>query len=177
MPFTNLRRVGLILIACLLSWGCSEEAPAPSSPPQAKKAQPAKAAPVDAAAQVEEAPEVAKYVYNPMGRRDPFVNPLKDLTSPAGQDGDLLTPLQKVDLGQLRVVGIIVGRGEPAAMVVGPGSRSFILKKGVKVGKNDGVVIGIDADTIKVREKYIDFSGEVRTSIQELQLPKRGGVN
>ena len=177
MPRLNFRRAGLILVVTLLVWGCSEQAPPPSSPPQAKNTQAQKAAPVDTAAVAEQAPEVARYVYNPLGRRDPFVNPLKDLASADRSDSDLLTPLQKIDIGQLRIIGIIVGRGEPAAMVVGPGNRSYILKKGVKVGKNDGVVVGIDAETVKVREKYIDFSGEVRTSTQELQLPKRGGVN
>ena len=77
----------------------------------------------------------------------------------------------------MRVIGIIIGRGEPTAMVVGPKGKSFILKKGVKVGKNNGVVVGINSDSITVREKYVDFSGEVRTNVQELQLPKRGGVN
>jgi len=38
------------------------------------------------------------------------------------------------------------------------------------------VVVGIDTEKVTIREKYYDFSGEVRTSFQELELPKRGGA-
>ncbi len=175
MPRIHLGSFVPVLLFCLLGWGCSEQAPAP--PPPAKKA----ASPKPATA-VKSTPEDAavaptKYVYNPVGRRDPFENPLKDIVVPLGQETESLTPLQKVDLGQLRLAGIIIGRGEPTAMVIGPGGKSFILKKGVKIGKNSGVVVSIQPDSVTIREKYFDFSGEVRTSDKQLQLPKRGGVN
>lgn len=176
MSRIGLKQIVICLLAGLLCWGCSEDTPPPKQVPPAKKTHAPRPAPVATSTPESVPPEPPKYVYSPMGRRDPFMNPLKNLEAPIQNEASL-TPLQKVDLGQLRVVGIILGRGEPAAMVIGPSGKSFILRKGVKVGKNNGVVIGITADSIKIREKYIDFSGEVRTSVQELQLPKRGGVN
>lgn len=175
MSRCDLRHIVTACLVCLLAWGCSQESPAPRPTP-VKKAPAPKPAPVPKDDKEAKAAEAPKYVYNPMGRRDPFVNPLKEIRTPLAESEEALTPLQKVDLNQLRVIGVIVGRGEPVAMVVGPGGKSYILKRGVKVGKNDGVVIGIDAEKIRIREKYYDFSGEVRTSVQELELPKRGGV-
>jgi len=175
MSRINLMHIVTALVVCLLAWGCNKETPAPAPPPVKKTTTP-KPAPVPVGAKEEKGVEVQKYVYNPEGHRDPFANPLKEIRTPLGESKETLTPLQKVDLKQLRVVGVIIGRGEPAAMVTGPGGKSYILKRGVKVGKNDGVVVGIDAEKIKIREKYYDFSGEVRTSVQELELPKRGGV-
>jgi type IV pilus assembly protein PilP len=175
MSRIHLRSIVAILAVGLLGWGCNKEAPAPPPPP-AKKAPAPKATPVQPGEKAETESAPPKYVYSGVGRRDPFENPLKEIAVPQMKNEEALTPLQKVDLSQLRIVGIIIGRGDPAAMVVGPGGKSYILKKGVKVGKNDGVVVGIDAEKVTIREKYYDFSGEMRTSIQELELPKRGGA-
>ena len=88
-----------------------------------------------------------------------------------------MTPLQKFDLEQLRLIGVIVGRGEPRAMVISPDGKSFILKKGIKIGKNNGSVYDITTEAVLVNERYFDFTGEVKSRIQEIKLPKQGGVN
>ena len=116
------------------------------------------------------------YVYNPLGKRDPFENPLKSIVEIAHESGIPLTPLQKYDLGQLRLIGVIVGKGDPRAMVIAPGGKSFILNMGTKVGKNDGSVVDITTEAVFIKEKYYDFTGEIKTSVQEIRLPKQGGV-
>lgn len=164
-----------LVLPLLVLTGCGEQKQ--SAPPPAAHVphKPAKSpAAVPAAEAAPAAP--AKYVYDPVGKRDPFENPLKEFKAKV-PDGEPLTPLQKYELSQLRLIGVIIGRGQPTAMVIAPDGKSFILRKGIKVGKNNGVVVGIDQNGVKVEEKYFDFTGEVRKSIQELQLPKRGGVN
>ncbi len=127
-------------------------------------------------AREEEAEKVAPvYVYDPAGKRDPF-EALLTVRKPIDDTGLPLTPLQKFDLGQFRLAGIIVGKGEPMAMVMVPGGKSYILKKGVKIGKNAGTVIGIEEDGVLVEERFYDFSGAFRKSIQKIQLPEREGV-
>jgi type IV pilus assembly protein PilP len=116
------------------------------------------------------------YHYDPAGRRDPF-EVLLELRKPVFVSNEPLTPLQQVDLGQLRLTGVIVGKGAPMAMVSAPGGKSYILKKGVKVGRNNGVVIGVDPEGVSIQEKYYDFVGEVRESVQKIELPKREGAN
>ena len=166
--------IGFMLV---LVWGiaaCSE-APPPQPPPQnraASAAIPAVTTP-EAVAEEEKAPE---YVYNPLGKRDPFENPLRALGDIVSDAGVPLTPLQKFDLGQLRLIGVIIGKGEPRAMVVAPDGKSFILSVGTKVGKNNGSVMKITTESVQVKEKYFDFAGEVKTSVQEIKLPKQGGA-
>ncbi len=157
-------------------FGCGEEPPPPAPAPAPKQvvakqeAQPASPEVKDVQAE-----PVPVYAYDPSGRRDPFT-PLLEVKRPMPGSDEPLTPLQRFDLSQLRLIGVIIGKGEPRAMVVAPDGKSFILKKGIKVGKNDGVVTSISKDGVDVEERYYDFSGEVRRSIQAIQLPQREGV-
>ncbi len=168
---------GILLLTALLVLlsGCREEPPAPQPAP--RRAQPAVAEKqvVTQVEEVEKEPVEPAYVYDPSGRRDPFL-PLTRIRTPVTRDGEPLTPLQHFDLGQFRLIGIITGRSEPMAMVMAPGGKSYILRRGIKIGKNDGRVIDIRGDTVVVEERYYDFAGQYRTSIQEIQLSKSQGV-
>ncbi|OEU59727.1 MAG: hypothetical protein BA870_01480 [Desulfuromonadales bacterium C00003094] len=168
---------GLLLMAFLLSLsGCGKEAPQPKK--TVAKTNKAKVGAKKQALQ-EEQPEAEKiepkYVYEAAGRRDPFL-PLAQIRKPVSQSGQPLTPLQKFDLGQFRLVGVIIGRNEPMAMVMAPGGKAYVLKRGIKIGKNAGQVIDIREDAVIIEERFYDFAGEYRTSVQEIQLPKRQGV-
>ena len=152
-------------------FGCSEE-PTSSPQPQATKV---KKPPVKQVAPPEEKKEEEKeapFVYVSEGRRDPFV-PLSRIRRPIEASEEPATPLQSYDIGQFRLVGVIVGKGASKAMVVAPDGKSYVLAKGVKIGKNNGVVININSDVVLVEEKYYDFSGNVIGSIQEITVPKR----
>lgn len=160
----------------LLVAGCGEEppAPAPAPPPQkVAAAQPAAAAPANPSEVAQEAPPA--FVYDPAGRRDPF-EPLVLIRKPVNRSDLPQTPLQTFEIGQLRLIGVIVGKGSPRAMVVAPDGKAYILQKGVLIGKNNGRVKDIRSETVLVEEKYVDLSGEVRTGVQEIRLPKREGV-
>ena len=84
-----------------------------------------------------------------------------------------MTPLQRFELTQYRLLGVITGKGESKARVKAPEGKSYILTEGVRIGKNAGVIIDINSQVILVEEKYFDFSGNVRTNIQEIRVPKR----
>lgn len=156
--------------------GCSEDsAPTPAAPPKVVTSAPVKEAPAADVQQAEEQTE-PEYVYETEGRRDPFL-PLTAIRKPVGGEvTEPLTPLQQYELGQYRLIGVIVGLDQPRAMVVAPDGKSYILKKGIKIGKNNGVVLDISGESVQVEEKYYDFSGNVRTNIQDIVVPKREGV-
>jgi type IV pilus assembly protein PilP len=179
------------MIRSVLSWmtaaafcgvllsGCEEKTPPPVAQPSTTKIPaPAEKSVISDVADGESdtlAPE--KYVYSPLGRRDPFqplvaVEKLK--STPASETP--LTPLQKFDLGQFKLIGVIVGKGESKAMVIAPDGKSYILKRGVAIGKNNGVVREIRPNSVLVKERYEDFTGAVREIDQEIQLPNREGV-
>jgi type IV pilus assembly protein PilP len=155
--------------------GCSDEGGQPAPAVDAKQ----KVRPPKVQAEVEVKPEDAKventFVYDPSGKRDPF-EALLAVRKPIVPDAVPLTPLQEYDLGQFRLIGAIVGKGEPRAMVEAPGGKPFMLKKGVKIGKNNGVILEITKAEVVVEEKYYDFSGAVRTNVNKIQFPPREGV-
>lgn len=165
--------VAVVGCLTLLLAACQEEASAPA-PAQVRKARPKPKVVAKVQASEQKKAEEA-YVYSPAGMRDPFV-PLLQVKTPVLGKKAPLTPLQKFDLQQFRILGIIVGKGEPTAMLSVPGGKSYIVRKGVKIGKNNGVITRITTDGIYVREKYYDFSGAVRVNEQVIKLPPRRGV-
>lgn len=120
-------------------------------------------------------PEV-RFVYDPAGKRDPFVS-LVAVRKPIAEKKEPLTPLQEYDLSQFRLIAAIIGKNNPQAMVEAPDGKPYILKKGVLIGKNNGVVVGIDSNKVVVEEKYYDFSGAVRKSVNTIEFPPKQGVN
>ena len=160
-------------IVCLMLAAC-DDAPQQVAPMQKSKKPAVKSAAASTVANEE--PAVAEYVYDPTGTRDPFLNPLGLLIELPIDNAVPMTPLQKFSLDQLRVIGVIIGKGEPRAMVIAPDNKSFILKKGTKVGRNNGTVVAITTDTIMVEEQFIDYSGGIKSTVQEIKLPKQGGV-
>jgi len=163
---------GVFIFAGLV--GCSEETATTSKPQVAKVSKPP-ANQVPAPEVKEEEEKEAEFVYVTEGRRDPFV-PLSAIRRPVQLSKEPATPLQSFDLVNIRLTGVILGKGDPVALVVAPDGKSYILSKGVMVGKNNGVVIEINSDAVVVEEKYINFSGNIIKNIQEIVVPKREGV-
>jgi len=166
-------------LVCLCLTACMEEenqAPRPQttavkSKPPAKSVQP----PPEAVEEKTEKKE--EFVYVTEGRRDPFV-PLSSIKKPliTVVDEEPQTPLQSYDVAQFKLIGVIVGMGDPKAMVVAPDGKSYVLAKGVKIGKNNGIIIDITSESVSIQETYYDFSGNVIENIQEITVPRREGV-
>ena len=160
------------LLALILLAGCNSEQPAPTAPPPPTAvAKPPAQAVAPPALEAVQPPEELKYVYAAQGRRDPFV-PITGKRVASFSDN----PLESFDLLQFQLKGLIVGMGEPKAVVIAPDGKSYILKKGLRVGKSKGVIRDINRDRILVEERYQDLSGTVRIIIQEIKVPKREGV-
>lgn len=160
------------LLALMLLAGCNSEQPAPTAPPPPTAvAKPPAQAVAPPALEAAQPPEELKYVYAAQGRRDPFV-PITGKRVASFSDN----PLESFDLLQFQLKGLIVGMGEPKAVVVAPDGKSYILKKGLRIGKSKGVIRDINRDRILVEERYQDLSGTVRIIIQEIKVPKREGV-
>lgn len=174
----NLLRIYITILSILFLTlaGCADEqTSAPTVVNPGKKVKPAEVAPKQDISDVEEVKEV-EFVYNPSGKRDPFV-PLFTVRRPVPEEEVPLTPLQQFDLSQFRLIGVIVGKGDPRAMVEAPGGKPYLVGKGMKIGKNNGVVTKIDSKEVEVKESYFDFSGTMRTAINKIEFPPRQGVS
>lgn len=119
------------------------------------------------------------YEYDPSGLRDPFVALIQEKKVEAkqvpAQPTGPLEPLQNYEISKIALIGVILGMTEPKAMVSTPDGKSFIVKKGSKIGRNNGVVSVIDTIGVHIEETYIDFSGKTRSSTKSIELPKREG--
>lgn len=123
----------------------------------------------------------AQAPYNPKGKADPFEPLLRD--EPAASVGTKLlrkkrdpqSPLEKIDLGQLKLVGIIAAPSGNRAMVEESSGKGYILREGTYVGLNSGKVVSIAIDKVMVEEEFEDAYGKTVTQQKEITLPKPPG--
>jgi type IV pilus assembly protein PilP len=161
----------------LIVASCGERTVVPPPPkggtPQAaaKKVEPAKVEDKKEPGKKEE-PE---YQYNPAGKPDPFkpfiqLTPVRELARTAP-----LTPLQKYDISQLKLVAIISTPDGNIALVEDSTGRGYFVKKGTEIGKNDGKVTKILKDRIIIEELYPDVWGQAKKNEVSLFLHKIEG--
>ncbi len=108
--------------------------------------------------------EAAEYAYNPSGKPDPF-KPFIQLTGGREYARNVpLTPLQKYDISQLKLVAVIINSQENIALVEDSSGKGYFLKKGTSVGKNEGKVIRILKDRVIVQEVSEDIPGQKKVN-------------
>ncbi len=94
--------------------------------------------------------------YDPTGRRDPF----KSLLQLENKQRDIsqLPPIQQFDVETAKVVGIVIDPARGAqAMIRAPSGQTFVVRQGTIMGKNEGEVIEITLQGIRIVEKFLDF--------------------
>lgn len=182
--------LGLVLVEAIGCGKSPSNAPAPAKPTVIGKKVPspvaAKAGEIPAAghqpspsAKVgEEIPDVRvggvavptpAYVYNPEARRDPFLS-LASMEKVTGKE--LLPPLQRVNLSQVQVIGIVWGTFGYTAMVQMPDGKGYSIRPGTRIGAS-GVVRRISENAVLVEEPYVDFMGEKKMRVTKLTLHPR----
>jgi type IV pilus assembly protein PilP len=165
------RLITVFIVLLFFIAGCGER-PFPSSIPQKgktlslenKKAEQAKNLEKE---RLEKKGEI-EYSYDPTGKADPF-KPFIQVTSP-GSKYSPLTPLQKYDISQLKLVAIIITPGGNTALVEDTTGKGYFLKKGTGIGKNDGRVTKILKDKVIIEETYQDVLGQTKTNEISLYL-------
>lgn len=128
-----------------------------------------------------EIPETTGF-YSPEGKLDPFEPLFKEKPAavfPAKKKKLIrrtpLTPLEKVDLSQLKLVGIIRTKSGGMAMVEEASGKGYIVHKGTFIGIHSGKIVQILRDRIIVEEKSEDIYGKVSITKKPLQLQKPVG--
>jgi len=120
--------------------------------------------------------EIEPYVYDAVGRRDPFVSPLATTKIHQGEmkasRPRILHPLEKYKLSQMKIIGIVRYEKENYASVELADGKSYTVKKGMTLGDNDGKVVEITADTVRVEEMSRDVRGNVVMLPTELKLKR-----
>jgi type IV pilus assembly protein PilP len=94
----------------------------------------------------------------PAIRRDPF-RPFTLNLRTIVRRRDNLSPLERYEIGQLKLVGVIWSIKDPAALVEDTSGLGYTVKVGTPIGANDGRVKKIAPDGIVVEEEYVDLYG------------------
>ena len=108
------------------------------------------------------------YTYNPIGKRDPFRSFI------AAQVDDEIrspTPLQRFEIDQYNLVGIVWGGATPRAMVQDPEGTGHVIELGTYIGKNWGKVTQITSREVVITEEYQTMEGELVTNQVIMNLP------
>lgn len=172
----------LFLVASL--FGCGETAPpVASKPATAAKVDPAAPAvapvlPTEEAVSpgvpVKKEDPAALFQYNPEGRRDPFKSIIIAVGKRSASDN--LPPLQRKELSEMKLIGIVWGGFGHGAVIQTQDGKGYPVRKGTRIGMNNGVISQITNKEVVIEEKYLDIFGEtkVRHVVMELHPQKEG---
>ena len=117
--------------------------------------------------------EPDSYKYDSTGKRDPFKSFIVVSPEPKARQGnEPLSPLQRFDISQLRLVGTISGKGSKRALVEDAAGKGYILSVGTYVGKNGGKVIKITDGEAIIEEFHINYFGKRQSQMISMKLPK-----
>lgn len=148
---------------------------AQSKPPsrfrrEVKEAKPeAKREPVDLSMPAKSAePKIVPRTLNE-DSRDPF-RPATLRKKVTARPRENLSPLERIELGQLKIVGVIWDTKEPRAMVEDSTGLGYTIKIGTPIGANDGVVKAIHRNEIVVEEFFYDVYGARKKREVNLKL-------
>jgi type IV pilus assembly protein PilP len=127
-------------------------------------------------------------LYDPTGKTDPFEPLIKDEAPQKEQifEEKLLpqtkknkriprTPLERIDLSQLTLAGIIRSSAGNKALVEEATGKGYIVSVGTYMGINSGRVVSILKDRLVVEEEVENVLGKLTLQKKELKLQKPFG--
>ena len=170
-PRTKIKPFWALLISLFLVVSCGEgTAPLPVSKKgglpavERKKTEPAK---------IEEKKEGEKeeYTYNASGKPDPF-KPFLQVTPLRETQSFPLTPLQKYDISQLKLVAVLSAPEGKIGLVEDATGKGYFIKKGTWIGKNDGKVTKVLTDRVMIEEVFLDALGQKKVNEVSLSLQR-----
>ena len=190
----------VLLVSCFL-WNCGDQkepskAPvvskkisAPSTPAPSQKTEDTQTdtsvkTPVSTTVAENEDASVAKRIYVPKERLNPFIPLFRDDNKDAADDQAgkskrkkriPQTPLERISLNQLKLVAIIRTSSGNRALVEDNTNKGFIIKNGTYIGLNSGIVTQINANSVIVEEEIENLMGELILQNTEIKLQKPAG--
>lgn len=121
-----------------------------------------------------------KLFYILKGKIDPFEPLLKEKTpvveTQQKAEDDIperiLTPLEKLDFSQIKLVAILNRESGSVAMVQESTGKGYIVSIGTYIGRNSGQIVSIEKDKLVIKENVKDYKGNLIDRFQELKLNK-----
>ncbi|UCG37898.1 MAG: pilus assembly protein PilP [bacterium] len=165
----------LMLAAALVASPACKKAPEPAAPLPPVAVTPKKTVPAAEQAAAPEEEKVQVFVYNPTGKRDPFGSLLRVKKADEGPPEEILTPLQRVPVTDLKVEGIILMGRKSVAHIIAPDGKAHIVSIGTPMGSHKGKVVRITSDEVIVEEQFEDYLGRDFKQETVLRLREKEG--
>ena len=160
--------------------GCSGESAPPQAVVKRQAPKPEAKAPVAPAVETKEQAQAKKAeqvaLYDPRGKRDPFVSfVMVEQRGKAGVGDSLLPPLQRYDLGELKFVGVLWTKKGVMGLVEDGEGKGYSVTVGTRIGRSGGVVRRITGKEIIVKEEFVGDRGKKIVRESGIQLTTAGG--
>ena len=120
-------------------------------------------------------------VYNPQGKLDPFKPLFQEKAAAVVMPREKtkrrkrVTPLEKLDLSQLQLVGVVRSLSGNRALVEDASGKGYIVTKGTYIGTRYGKIVEILADRIIVAEEVPNIYGKISVKKRPLIIQKPPG--
>jgi len=116
---------------------------------------------------------VAKSMLDPF---QPLIQEKKEIPAPEIEKPEkpqrILTPLEKMELSQIKLVAVVIMDDRKIAMVEEATGKGYEVDIGTYMGKNGGQVVDITFDTVVVKEMVTDYKGNQTERIREINMQK-----
>ncbi len=183
MTRRNSTNLLLLAAAASLVLACAGCKKAEEGAPPAPVATPKPDAPVKPPVQAQTSSAIPVASFSPSldfsGRKDPFKPFIQPkVEKPAAASGSLSAsgslPIQGYTVEQFRVTGIIAGFKENKALIIDPAGKGYVVKAGMKIGNNNGVITKVTPSYLEVAERSRnDVTGRMTRRTVKLTLPKK----
>lgn len=123
-------------------------------------------------------------LYRGSNKINPFLPLIKSETGkePADDNDDgerrgPQTPLEKFDIGQLKLSAVVETAEGHSAIIVESSGRGYVVRPGFYIGLNGGKIVEIKSDRVIIEEPIgKNERGEDKVNVIELILPKPAGA-
>jgi hypothetical protein len=105
------------------------------------------------------------------GRRDPFRPFTLDLARAEVPDAEVLSPLQRYEISQLKLTGLVLDMRPPRAMLQDNSGMGYIVTPGTPIGRRHGVVKSIEPGRLVVEEVVLDYYGRQQPHQVVVEMP------
>jgi type IV pilus assembly protein PilP len=181
--------VSVFLVTCTLALtlvcGCKkEEVPPPPQPQPVKTAAPAvQKLPTSAKPAVQKTISAARTTtagsIDFTSKKDPF-KPAVTAPLPSDKKSETVVkisgeqlPILSYETEKFKAVGIITGIKENRALLIDPAGKAYVVRQGMAVGSNDGVVAKVNLNSVEIVEKFRGDDGRVRKRTVKLTLTRK----
>jgi type IV pilus assembly protein PilP len=172
----SFRRAFPVVAVLLLAQAALAQAPTPAPSPEASPGglPPGTSDTIKSIIDQEMTPPAGGYVYNPQGRRDPFVSLLKPVSADQSQR-QRERGMRGFLIQEVALKGIVKDRGGYIAILLGTDGKSYFVRVGERL--YDGQITNIDAATVTFRQEVTDPLATVRSrEVKKSLYPSEEGT-